>query len=118
MFVSDRNQRIATKLLNRGRPTVVVVGDDDYCSTGPKGWSGTPALVQWAAAAVIHAAGSSAESYSEAAKAARLRSRTVLIETDTAHAKDWALAFRDRPCLLVLPKSGPHPIVPRQEDLQ
>ena len=117
-FNSDRKRKMTVAELNQAaRPTIVVVGDDDYSSSGPSGWRCSATIADWAAAVVVHAAGADAESYAEAAKAARLLGRAVIIETDTAHAKDWATVFKGRPVLLVLPKSGPHPIVPPRSSL-
>jgi hypothetical protein len=104
--------------LNRAaRPTVAVIGDDDYRSTGPAGWRCSAAIAEWAAAAVIHAAGATAESYGEAAKAARLLGRAVLIETDTANALAWAKVFEGRPVLVVAPTTGPHPVMPPRSSM-
>ena len=115
IFDSNRDQPVSVEELNEAQlPTLAVIGDDDYRSTGPSGWRATPTLAAWAAAAVIHAAGASAESYAEAAKAARVLGRAVLVETDTAHVEQWAMVFSGRPVLLVLPKDGPHPIMPER----
>jgi beta-phosphoglucomutase-like phosphatase (HAD superfamily) len=117
-FSSDRKQTVTVAELNQAAlPTVVVVGDDDYSSSGPAGWRCSAALAEWAAAAVIHAAGATAGTYAEAAKAARLLGRAVLIETDTAHAAAWAEVFQGRPVLIVAPTTGPHPILPPREKL-
>jgi hypothetical protein len=113
VFVSDRDDPVTVDDLNEAeRPTVVVVGDDDYRATGPSGWRATPTLVAWAAAVVVHAAGATADSYAEAAKAARELGRAVLIETDSAHAERWAIVFRACPVLLVLTRDGAHPVMP------
>jgi hypothetical protein len=115
-FNSDRSQTITMAELNQAqRPTVVVIGDDDYSSTGPAGWRCSATIAQWPAAVVVHAAGATAESYAEAVKAARLLGRAVLVETDTAHVEEWAMTFYGRPVLLVLPKGGQHPVQPSQE---
>ena len=117
-FNSDRNQEVTVDDLNQAqRPTVVVIGDDDYSSSGPTGWRCSATVAEWAVAAVIHAAGATAESYAEAVKAARLLGRAVLVETDTAHALAWAQVFQPKRVLLVLPKVGPHPILPPREAL-
>ena len=113
LFNSDRHQTVTAADLNEAaRPTIVVVGDDDYQSTGPAGWRCSATVAEWAVAAVIHAAGATAESYAEAAKAARLLGRAVLIETSTAYAFEWAESFKPKRVLMVLPQDGPHPILP------
>jgi hypothetical protein len=118
-FGSDRMQKVTVEDLDQAqRPTLAVVGDDDYRSTGPAGWRATPTLAAWAAAAVIHAAGASAETYAEAAKVARVKGRAVLIETDTAHVEQWAMVFQSCPVLLVLPRDGAHPVLPPRSAMQ
>jgi hypothetical protein len=113
LLQSARDEPLTVAELNEAaRPTVVVIGDDDYASTGPAGWRCSGAIAEWAAAAVVHAAGATAESYAEAAKAARQLGRALLIETDTAHAEEWAMMFQGRPVLLVMPKDGSHPVMP------
>jgi hypothetical protein len=113
----DRHAAMTVADLNRAaRPTVVLVGDDDYQSTGPRGWSSATTIADWAECAVVHAAASTAVSYAAAAAAARLRGRAVLIETSTAFAYEWEALFSRKHVLLVLPKNGrPHPVMPARE---
>src|ERR1700733_13015597 len=42
---------------NSPRPVVIVLGDDDYRSTGPSGWAGWRRLSYWARCAMVHATG-------------------------------------------------------------
>jgi len=93
-------------------PTIVLIGDDDYFSTGPGGWACSPTIAAWAGCAVIHAAGTSVETYRQAIHGAHARGRAVLVETDAANAEPWAELFRPMPTLLVLPHDGVHPILP------
>lgn len=92
------------------RPTVLIVGDDDHASAGPAGWKCAHAVAAWAACAIVHAAGATAETYLEAAHAGRFMGACALIETDTAHAEQWTALFVGKPTLLVLPRGGVHPI--------
>ena len=50
----------------------------------------------------------SAQTFAKAAKAARLIGRAVLIEI-TALAEEWAMVFKGRPVLGVLPADSQHP---------
>ncbi len=90
--------------------TILMVGDDDYASTGPTGWRSSGRVARWAACAVIHAAAASADTYLEAAHAARETGRCALIETVPKHAAAWAELFMGKPALVILPRGGVHPI--------
>jgi hypothetical protein len=117
-FVSDRNAAIDdADLIQAWRETVLIIGDDDHASTGPAGWRCAADVASWCAAAVIHAAGATAESYGEAARAARSVGRTVLVETDVRNAQGWAGLFMGKPRLLILPRDGIHPIQPKREEI-
>jgi hypothetical protein len=94
------------------RPTLVVLGDDDYQSTGPDGWRCSATVASWAACAVIHASSANAETYQQAILAARTMGRCVLIETDSAHAEAWLDLFPTKPTLTILPTNGAHPAAP------
>ncbi|MBN8889214.1 MAG: hypothetical protein ABS99_05720 [Acetobacteraceae bacterium SCN 69-10] len=113
--------RIATgkavrSMLNRpGLPEVVLIGDDDYRSTGPAGWRCADWLAGWGRRALIHGAGGEGRHYEVAVQAAVAGRRLALVETTSAHAAAWAALLRDRmPSLIVVPKpgDGPHPIPP------
>ena len=97
------------------RPVVVLVGDDDHCSTGPLGWASARGLLHWARAGLVHASSASAASYRAAIDMAVHHRRLLLVETDTAHADEWSEAVlrRQLPCVRVLPTDGgAHPIAP------
>ena len=111
--VFDANQLNGCKL-----PVVAVVGDDDYRSTGPAGWKYAATIASWARCGVIHAAGATAGTYGEAIRGALVHGRAVLVETNSAHAADWAAMFIGKPALLILPRKGAHPIAPRREAIQ
>jgi hypothetical protein len=109
----DRQHAIAAAVLGGARhSTLVVVSDDDYHATGPRGWRSAAVITSWARAALIHAAGADRESYKAAAEAARLVGRAVLIETSSDHANSWAELVQDKPALVISPRGGPHPILP------
>lgn len=97
-------------------PELILVGDDDYRSSGPSGWRQTSRLMRWARRIIIHAAGGEADQYEGFVKSACAIGRLLLVETDAAHAQEWvqvALAHRahGRLCL-ILPTQGVHPVCP------
>ncbi len=95
-------------------PALILVGDDDYASTGPDGWRQTTRLMQWARLVIVHAAGADVEQYEAFVTVARQIGRVLLVETDAAHAEAWtqaALAVRAPPAVqLILPIDGLHPV--------
>ena len=104
-----------------GRPLAVILGDDDYATTGPSGWGCAVKLRTWAAAAIIHGTGGRPEHYALAAEMAVQSRRLLLIETSSASAQDWAAFLSKRspklPLLGVLPPDGAHPVTPNRGDL-
>jgi hypothetical protein len=79
----------STRLKRAGRPVVVVLGDDDYMTTGPDGWVCTERVFGWARHIIIHAAAGHAEHYEAIALAAQVSGRLVLIETSSDAAVAW-----------------------------
>lgn len=104
------------RLSKSGRPLVVIVGDDDYQTTGPDGWACAAKLRTWAAFAVVHGTGGKSEHYEMAADMAVQTRRLLLVETTSAAAQDWAAFLHERspklPFLGILPPDGAHPVVP------
>ncbi len=104
------------RLSKLGRPLVVIVGDDDYATTGPGGWACADKLRTWATFAVVHGAGGKPEHYEMAAEMAVQVRRLLLIETSSEAAQDWAAYLFERspklPFMGVLPPDGPHPVMP------
>jgi hypothetical protein len=102
------------------RPVVLLFGDDDYASTGPSGWAAWQRVSYWARAAMVHATSADVASYQMAIGMALLQARFLLIETDSAHAHEWAEALHRRriPALGLLPPEGIHPVTPRREAMQ
>lgn len=96
------------------RPVVMVLGDDDYASTGPSGWAAWQRLSYWARTAMVHATGADAASYRLAIGMALAHRRFLLIETDSAHAHDWGAALHKRniPAIGLVPPDGAHPVMP------
>jgi hypothetical protein len=101
-----------------GLPAVVMVQDDDHANTGPAGFPAARKALRWARGLVIHACGGEPWHYQAAASLAEEVRAVVLVETGTAHAEAWADLAR-RAALprrhigfMLLPRSGPHPILP------
>lgn len=101
------------KLRQAGLPAVVVLGDDDYRTSGPSGWPAADKALSWAKAAVIHAAGGRPEHYAAAVADAQRFGRLVLIETADVAADDWILAAKEAGIVnlgaIRVPPGGCHP---------
>jgi len=116
-----RGAVVPLKLLERSLlPTIAIIGDDDYASTGPSGWPATRRLFRWAAGAMIHATGADAASYQFAIDITLRCGRFLLIETGTAHMREWgdALQARHIPFIGLQPPSGSHPVMPPKGAMQ
>jgi hypothetical protein len=102
------------------RPVVLVLGDDDYCATGPTGWAAWKRVSYWARAAMVHATGADVASYQMAIGMALVQPRFLLIETDSAHASEWGEALHRRriPALGLVPPNGVHPVTPPSAAMQ
>jgi len=95
------------------RPTLLLVGDDDYASTGPGGWAAASRLHYWARGGMVHATGADVFSYRSVIFATLMARRYALVETDTAHAEVWGTYLSRRiPGIVVLtPADGAqHPL--------
>jgi hypothetical protein len=105
---------------NSPRPVVMLLGDDDYRSTGPSGWAAWQRLSYWARDAMVYATGADVPSYRLAIGLALIQQRFLLIETDSAHAHDWGAALHRRnvPTLGLMPPSGVHPVMPARDAVQ
>ena len=102
------------QLKHSRRPTVVLVGDDPGVPNGmggPDAWRCTAKLSRWARAVLVHGAGGEAEHYAAAVLACRKVGRVALIETTSRYAKAWADRIGCPRTLLILPTTGPHPLV-------
>ena len=118
---SDRKADVPERVLaETTKPLIVVLGDDDYQSTGPTGWAAVPGLLRWAKGALIHGTGADVPSYRAAIGMALLARRFLLIETDSAHAREWgnALLVQGIPFLGLLPSEGVHPVKPGKLGMQ
>ena len=103
-------------------PAVVLIGDDDYLSTGPDGWPGAVKLRRWARGAMVHGAGGKTEHYALAVGMALERERLLFIETSSVHARGWGefllAGSPPVPFVGMLPHDGAHPVMPAREAMQ
>ncbi len=103
-------------------PCLVVLGDDDYASTGPAGWASVPRLLRWARGALIHATGADIASYKMAVGMALKCRQFLLIETDFPHMREWGEALlaapRPVPFVALQPSNGVHPVMPARGKMQ
>lgn len=76
-------------LVATGRPTILLIGDDDETPSGPDGWHCARRARKWGRRALIHAAGGDADHYRAAAIAVGVVGRLVLVETNSAHCDAW-----------------------------
>jgi hypothetical protein len=115
LAILPRNAPITDEVLNRSsRPKLVLLGDDDGHSTGPAGFRAWQKLRPWANCGLVHAAAADVDTYHFAVAATMLGGRTLLIETDSAYAHEWAEALYQAniPSMTVVPRGGVHPVMP------
>jgi hypothetical protein len=102
-----------TRIKHATRPTVILIGDDPGAPDGmggPDAWRCTRSLGRWARGVLVHGTGGQAAHYAGAVRAARQLGRVALIETTSVHAQAWAERLNCRRTLLLLPRSGSHPL--------
>jgi hypothetical protein len=119
----DRDSIISMRMLKHiSRPTLVIIGDDDYRSTGPAGWKCAKAMLRWSRWTCLHAAGVQVEQYRALVAATILHRRMMLVETSSAMLPAWSAALQAEQRiprgLTVVPRDGAHPIVPAGDALQ
>lgn len=121
MTLLQRGGRISlSRLKQSARPMLVLTGDDDHFSTGPAGFPDAGRLARWARGGLIHAAAGTRETYEMAVAGTVLRKRFLLVETGSAYMMEWAKLLHSAgvPCSGVLPRNGPHPVLPPREKMQ
>jgi hypothetical protein len=99
------------------RPVAVLIGDDPEIgngeAVGPHGWACARRLRYWRPrGAIVHGAAGTHNEYRLAAEAAELSGRFVLVETSAAMVDAWVHLLRDAHPLVILPRSGVHPVLP------
>lgn len=107
-------------LKTAARPALVLVGDDDYATTGPDGWATLPNLLKWARGAMVHGTGATIESYQTAIGMTLVHRHFVLVETSSARVQEWGERFISRriPVVGLLPTNGAHPLPPARGTMQ
>jgi hypothetical protein len=120
--ISDPSAKWPERELARfRRPVLLIVADDlepERPSTPPSGWRCARMLRAWAKSAIVHGAGGEAEHYRLVVVAALTTGRAVMVETSSTCAVPWAEFLFPLPTLLILPRSGPHPIMPERGAMQ
>jgi len=117
----ERTASVTREMFGRlNGPVVALLADDDYVSTGPTGWAALPGLLRWSTAAMIRATGGDVASYRPAIGMAILARRFLLIETDSAHMREWAdvLSAPRVPFIGLQPSVGAHPVMPLRGAMQ
>jgi hypothetical protein len=112
--IADPKTPWPRQMRHTAAPTVCLIGDDPGTPGGmggPDAWRCARKLGAWARAVIVHGAGGEAAHYQAAVDAALLVNRVVFIETTSAHAKAWAERIGCPRTLLILPESGPHPVI-------
>lgn len=99
------------ELKRAGKPTIVLIGDDDYRTSGPIGWAGLRPLMRWARFGLVHAAGADVSTYRHALRLVRHQRRLVMIETAASAHNAWGAMFNAFrvPADLIYPEDGRHP---------
>ena len=116
LVIPTRRDRAPLDAMRRAtRPVVVLIGDDDYASTGPNGWRCAQKVTRWARAALVHGAGGERQHYEAAIMGAEAHGRFVLVETSSAYALPWLMLLSGKPVLTIVPKGGPHPLPEMRE---
>ena len=119
----DRTALVSMGSLKRAPlPVLVLIGDDDYASTGPAGWACTPTLLRWARQAIVHGTGADVPTYRLAVEMAVGCRRGLLIETSSVFAPVWREALRTArqpvPTLTLVAPDGAHPVMPARGAMQ
>ena len=113
VFVTRRDGMVSNRTLKTfERPVLVIVGDDDYGSTGPAGWTTKVPLMRWTRAVMVHGAGAEPDHYWAAVAGSEAHGRFVLVETSSEHVPAWMACAAERVAVAIVPRNGPHPVLP------
>lgn len=106
-------RRSVGQILGSDRPSLILVGDDDYQGIGPAGWAGINVVLRWAEAVVVNGTGGDPSDYERFVAITKTHRRLALIETSSAAAPEWrdAAANCCRRVLALLPQFGVQPVV-------
>ena len=116
LVIPRRTDRAPLDAMRRAtRPVLVLIGDDDYVSTGPDGWRCAQKVTRWARAGLVDGAGGERRDYEAAVVGAETHKRFVLIETASCHIPAWLALLTSKPVLVIVPKGGPHPVAEMRE---
>jgi hypothetical protein len=118
IFIVSPGGRIREAEIRRAaRPVLAIIGDDppNGRARGPTGFPQIRKTLRGAARIMIHGAGAEPGQYELAVQTAEQQGMVVLVETSATLAREWAtLARQYAPVLLIQPRDGRHPIMPRE----
>jgi hypothetical protein len=104
-------------IVNTPLPVVCVLGDDDFCSTGPSGFPIAEDLIRWSKCRVIHGAGGEAAHYEEAIFGAEILGNCLFIETSSQFVDEWLALVKKNfgdaapHTMVVKATDRPHPVM-------
>lgn len=113
LLIPMRQTSLSRRQLRRlDIPTILLIGDDDYASTGPSGWACAEAVSEWAGGVIIHAAGATPAEYRKAVLDALRVQRLVFVETSSKCVDGWLQNFSTKPIHIdvIKPRGGLHPL--------
>src|ERR1700693_879960 len=84
------------------KPTLILLGDDDYQSSGPQGWASAQEARDWCVRAMLHGSGGNGGTYRKALYDCLEARRYVLVETSSAQMEAWTTLFAAAPIKLDL----------------
>ena len=105
-------------LADTRRPCIVLLGDDDYESTGPAGWACARRVKAWSTVAFLHAAAGEPHHYEAAVVASAASRRLLLVETSSTHRDAWLHFLAPKPVHVIATHGDePHPAIPSTEQV-
>ena len=119
VFAYGRTGGLSLSALQRLRkPTMILIGDDDYAATGPAGWPCAKQAIRWCRSAIVHGSGADRSFYEGAVATTLLMWRLLVVETSSERTASWASALAAKPTLIIRPENnGPHPLKPAPGDV-
>jgi hypothetical protein len=111
---SDPHAVAVAMKIGKRLPTIIIFGEDHNSikEKGPQKCNFAETIREWADFFIVHGADGKKEHAYIALKASSHHKHVVIIETDSAHEKEWMEWFEDGDCkgLLITAVDGPHPI--------
>jgi hypothetical protein len=105
------------KLKRAKRPTLVLLGDDDYQAGGPATWRCAEQVTGWCCGALIHGAGAERKHYEMAVMGTLVCGRFLMVDTASRYVPAWMAMLGHVHALAILPREGPHPLPMSRETM-